>query len=325
MVKIRQLGDTLSNKIAAGEAAERFSSVVKELVENSVDAGATRIEAFIEGGELQKIKVADNGEGMAREDVRFCFSRHATSKTKDNHGLFNIMALGFRGEAIPLVVSVSHFNSRTSIGEEGTHVQHEFGKYKDEGICGLPRGTQMTITKLFQNVPARLKYLKSVNSELASIHRYVECIALVYPTIAITLYHNDEMTFQTNGRGNLLEVIASMFGVSTAKNMLPISLENDEFEMSGYISKIDTSRASKTNIIILANHCYVKNVTGIDAINSAYRVYLTDNRYPIAVINTEVDPYLVDVNIHPSKLEVCFSREYELKDLIYNGVLDALQ
>ena len=325
MAKIRQLDDVLSNKIAAGEVVERPSSVVKELVENSVDAGATRIEVFIEDGGLQKIKVVDNGEGMAKEDAKLCFSRHATSKIKDDHDLFNIMTLGFRGEAIPSIASVSHFDLRTSTGEEGTYVQYEFGKYKDEGICDLPRGTQMTVTKLFQNVPARLKYLKSVNSEFASIHQYVERIALAYPTIAITLYHNDKMNFQTNGKGNLLEVIASMFGVSTAKNMLPISLENDEFEMSGYISKIDTSRASKTNIITLVNHRYVKNAMSIDAINSAYRAYLADNRYPIAVINIEVDPYLVDVNVHPSKLEVRFSKEYELRDLIYNGVLDALQ
>ena len=325
MAKIRQLDDVLSNKIAAGEVVERPSSVVKELVENSVDAGATRIEVFIEDGGLQKIKVVDNGEGMAKEDAKLCFSRHATSKIKDDHDLFNIMTLGFRGEAIPSIASVSHFDLRTSTGEEGTYVQYEFGKYKDEGICDLPRGTQMTVTKLFQNVPARLKYLKSVNSEFASIHQYVERIALAYPTIAITLYHNDKMIFQTNGKGNLLEVIASMFGVSTAKNMLPISLENDEFEMSGYISKIDTSRASKTNIITLVNHRYVKNAMSIDAINSAYRAYLADNRYPIAVINIEVDPYLVDVNVHPSKLEVRFSKEYELRDLIYNGVLDALQ
>ena len=159
MAKIRQLDDVLSNKIAAGEVVERPSSVVKELVENSVDAGATRIEVFIEDGGLQKIKVVDNGEGMAREDARLCFSRHATSKIKDDHDLFNIMTLGFRGEAIPSIASVSHFDLRTSTGEEGTYVQYEFGKYKNEGICDLPRGTQMTVTKLFQNVPARLKYL----------------------------------------------------------------------------------------------------------------------------------------------------------------------
>ena len=324
MAKIRQLDDVLSNKIAAGEVVERPSSVVKELVENSIDASATRIDVLIEDGGLQKIKVVDNGEGMLLEDAKLCFSRHATSKIKDDHDLFNIMTLGFRGEAIPSIASVSHYDLRTSTGDEGVYIEYEFGKYKKEGKCDLARGTQTTVTKLFQNVPARLKYLKSVNSEFASIQQYVERIALAHPTIAISLYHNDKMIFQSNGKGNLLEVIAGMYGIATAKNMLPVEMENDEFKITGYVSKIDTSRASKANIITLVNHRYVRNAMSIDAINSAYRKYLADNRYPIAVVNIEVDPYLVDVNVHPSKLEVRFSKEYDLRDLIYNGVAEAL-
>ena len=325
MAKIKQLDDVLANKIAAGEVVERPSSVIKELVENSIDAHASRIQVFIEEGGLSLMKVIDNGEGMERIDAKMCFSRHATSKIKDDYDLFNIMTLGFRGEAIPSIASVSHFDLRTSTGEEGCFVEYEFGKYKNEGICDLPKGTQITVTKLFQNVPARLKYLKSVNSEFASIHQYIERIALAYPHIAISLYHNQKMIFQTNGKGNLLEVIASMYGIATAKNMIPIQIENDEFQINGYISKIDTSRASKANIITLVNHRYVKNAMSIDAINSAYRAYLADNRYPISVINIEVDPYLVDVNVHPSKLEVRFSKEYELKELILKGVEETLQ
>ena len=325
MAKIRQLDEVLSNKIAAGEVVERPASVIKELVENSIDANASRVDVFIEEGGLSLMKVVDNGDGMEKEDALLCFSRHATSKIKDDHDLFNIMTLGFRGEAIPSIASVSHFDLRTSQGEQGVYVQYEFGKLQDEGVCDLPKGTQITITKLFQNVPARLKYLKSVNSEFAAIHQYVERIALAYPHIAFGLYHNDKYIFKTNGKGNLLEVIASMYGIATAKNMIPIQIENEEFEVSGYISKIDTSRASKTNIITLVNHRYVKNVMSIDAVNSAYRMYLADNRFPIAVINIEVDPYLVDVNVHPSKLEVRFSKEFELKDLIFNGVREALE
>ncbi|MEG0366005.1 MAG: DNA mismatch repair endonuclease MutL, partial [Coprobacillus sp.] len=262
--------------------------------------------------------------GMSLEDAKLCFSRHATSKIKDDHDLFNIMTLGFRGEAIPSIASISHFELKTSTGDEGSFVNYEFGKYKKEGLCDLTRGTQITVTKLFQNVPARLKYLKSVNSEFAAIQQYVERIALAYPDIAISLYHNDKVIFQTNGKGNLLEVIAAMYGIATAKNMIPVEFENDEFKITGYISKIDTSRASKANIITLVNHRYVKNTMSIDTINNAYRMYLADNRYPIAVINIDVDPYLVDVNVHPSKLEVRFSKEYDLKDLIYNGVGEAL-
>ncbi len=325
MAKIRQLDDVLSNKIAAGEVVERPSSVVKELVENSIDAHSSRIDIFIEDGGLQKIKVVDNGEGMERIDAKMCFSRHATSKIKDDHDLFNIMTLGFRGEAIPSIASVSHFDLRTSTGQEGSFVKYEFGKYMSEGTCDLPQGTQITVTKLFQNVPARLKYLKSVNTEFAAIHQYIERIALAYPQIAIRLYHNNKTIFQTNGKGQLLEVIASMYGIATAKNMLPLSISNDDFEINGYISKIDTSRASKANIITLVNHRYVKNVMSIDAINNAYRSYLADNRYPIAIINIDIDPYLVDVNVHPSKLEVRFSKEHELRDLIWSGVQDTLK
>ncbi len=325
MAKIRQLDDILSNKIAAGEVVERPSSVVKELVENSIDASASRIDVFIDEGGLSKIQVVDNGEGMSLEDAKLCFSRHATSKIKDDHDLFNIMTLGFRGEAIPSIASVSHFELKTSTSEAGSFVEYEFGKYKKEGIIDLPRGTQITVKKLFQNVPARLKYLKSVNSEFAAIQQYIERIALAFPNIAISLYHNDKAIFQTNGKGQLLEVIAGMYGIATAKNMLEVNNENEEFKISGYVSKIDTSRSSKANIITLVNHRYVKNIMSIDAINSAYRMYLADNRYPIAIINIDVDPYLVDVNVHPSKLEVRFSKEYELRDLILNTVSHTLE
>ena len=325
MAKIRQLDDVLSNKIAAGEVVERPASVIKELVENSIDAHSTRVDVYVEEGGLKLMKVVDNGEGMESIDAKMCFSRHATSKIKDDHDLFNIMTLGFRGEAIPSIASVSHFDLRTSTGEEGFLVEYEFGKYKKEGVCDLPKGTQITITKLFQNVPARLKYLKSVNTEFAAIHQYIEKMALAYPKVAMSLWNNDKLIFQTNGKGNLLEVIASIYGLPTAKNMIPLSLENDEFKISGYISKIDTSRASKSNIITLVNHRYVKNAMSIEAINNAYRQYLADNRYPIAVVNIEVDPYLVDVNVHPSKLEVRFSKEYDLRDLIFDGVQRALQ
>ena len=325
MAKIRQLDDVLSNKIAAGEVVERPASVVKELVENSIDALSSKIDIFIRDGGLEMIKVVDNGEGMSLEDAKMCFMRHATSKIKNDHDLFNIMTLGFRGEAIPSIASVSHFDLRTSMGDAGVYVDYEFGKFQENGVCDLKRGTQMTITKLFQNVPARLKYLKSVNTEFAAIHQYVERIALAYPKIAFALYHNDKNIFQTNGKGNLLEVISSMYGIAIAKNMIPLSLENDEFQISGYISKIDTSRASKNNIITLVNHRYVKNAMSIDAINNAYRAYLAHNRFPIAVVNIEVDPYLVDVNVHPSKLEVRFSKEYELRDLIFEGVDNALK
>ena len=197
-------------------------------------------------------------------------------------------------------------------------------KYKGERKTDLKRGTHIKVEKLFQNVPARLKYLKSVNTEFSAIYQYIERLSLAYPQIAFSLYHNDKLIFRTNGKGQLLEVISSMYGINVARNMIKIEFENEEFSISGYISKIDTSRASKNHIITLVNHRYVKNSMSIDAINSVYRKYLADNRFPIAVINIEVDPYLVDVNVHPSKLEVRFSKEIELRELIMNGVTQAL-
>ncbi len=325
MAKIKQLDEILSNKIAAGEVVERPASVVKELVENSIDASANRIDVFIKEGGIELIEVVDNGIGMDYEDAHMCFSRHATSKIKDDQDLFCISTLGFRGEAIPSIASVSLFTLKTSDGKSSVEIEYEFGKYKGDKKTDLKKGTDIKVERLFQNVPARLKYLKSVNTEFSAIHQYIERLSLAYPAIAFSLYHNDKLIFSTNGKGQLLEVISKMYGILTAKNMIPVSFENEEFAVNGYVSKIDTSRSSKANIITLVNHRYVRNAMSIDAVNSVYRKYLADNRFPIAVINIEVDPYLVDVNVHPSKLEVKFSKEYELRDLIIEGVSQALE
>ncbi len=322
---IRQLDEVLSNKIAAGEVIERPANVVKELVENSIDADANKIDVYIKEGGIELIEVVDNGKGMDYEDAHLCFSRHATSKIKDDHDLFCISTLGFRGEAIPSIASISHFTLKTSNGEESVQIEYEFGKYKTDHKTDLKKGTDIKVEKLFQNVPARLKYLKSVNTEFSAIYQYIERLALAYPEISFSLYHNEKMIFSTNGKGQLLEVISRIYGITTAKNMISVSFGNDEFQIDGYISKIDTSRSSKSHIITLVNHRYVRNIMSIDALNSVYRNYLADNRFPIAVINIEVDPYLVDVNVHPSKLEVRFSKEYELRDLIMDGVSQALE
>lgn len=324
MSKIRQLDDILSNKIAAGEVVERPCSVVKELVENSIDASGSKIDVMIEEGGASLIQVSDNGEGMDHEDAVLCFSTHATSKIKNDKDLFNITTLGFRGEAIPSIASISHFELETNNGEQSTKVIYEFGKHIETSNCSMQRGTKITVTKFFQNVPARLKYLKSANTESNQIQQYIERIALAHPEISFHLYIDHKLTFATNGHNNLLEVISSIYGIQVARNMIEIHNETEEFEIDGYISKIDTNRASKSNIMTLVNHRYVKNMMSIDAVNEAYRQYLFDNRYPIAVININVDPYLVDVNVHPSKMEVRFSKEYELKELIYNTVVETL-
>lgn len=324
-MKIVQLDEILANKIAAGEVIERPANVVKELAENSIDAMATKIDIVIEDGGMALIEIIDNGSGMDSQDARLCFSRHATSKIHNDQDLFCIQTLGFRGEAIPSIASISNFVLKTSDGLVGSTVIYEFGKLIDQQQSDLKRGTHITVTKLFQNVPARLKYVKSVNAEFAHIQNYVERLALSHPEIAFTLMHNHKLTFKTNGNGNLLEVIHQIYGLSVVKNMLPVAFENNEFKINGYIGKIEVNRANKNHIVTLVNHRVVKNQIAMDAVNMVYRKYLADNRYPIAVIDIGIDPYLVDVNVHPSKMEVKFSKESELKELIINGISQALE
>lgn len=324
-MKIKQLDEILANKIAAGEVIERPANVVKELVENSIDASSSKIDIIIEEGGMNLIEIVDDGLGMDQEDAKLCFSRHATSKITNDQDLFCIQTLGFRGEAIPSIASISHFELKTSDGQSGSTVVYEFGKFIEQKQSDLKRGTKITVTKLFQNVPARLKYVKSVNAEFAHIQNYVERLSLSHPDIAFTLMHNGKVTYKTNGNGQLLEVIHQIYGLSVVKNMLNLKVENDEFEVEGYIGKIEINRASKNHIVTLVNHRIVKNQIAIDAINQAYRKYLANNRYPIAIINIEIDPYLVDVNVHPSKLEVKFSKESELKQLIFDGVSKTLE
>ena len=324
MQKIKQLDDILANKIAAGEVIERPANVVKELVENSIDANSNKIDVIIEEGGLNLIQVIDNGEGMVKEDALLCFSRHATSKIKDDQDLFCIQTLGFRGEAIPSIASISNFELKTSTGEKGTTVIYQYGKFIscDESDC--KKGTDIKVKKLFQNVPARLKYIRSINAEFANIQTYLERLSLSHPDISFTLINNGKIVYKTNGNGNLLEVISNIYGLNVAKNMIPVNFEDDEFIISGFISKIDINRASKNHIVTMVNSRVVKNKITTDSINNAYRRYLIDKRFPIAIVNIEIDPFLVDVNVHPSKLEVRFSKEYKLKDLVYQGISDAL-
>lgn len=324
MQKIRQLDDILANKIAAGEVIERPANVVKELVENSIDANSSKIDVIIEEGGLKLIQVIDNGDGMDKEDALLCFSRHATSKIKDDQDLFCIQTLGFRGEAIPSIASISHFELKTSTGQIGTSVVYEYGKYIENKESDSKKGTNIKVEKLFQNVPARLKYVRSTNAEFANIQTYLERLSLSHPDIAFLLVHNGRTIYKTNGNGNLLEVISNIYGLNVAKAMIPIDFGDDEFHITGFISKIDVNRASRNHMITMVNSRVVRNKVSIDSIKNAYSRYLAEKRYPITILNIEIDPYLVDVNVHPSKLEVRFSKEMKLKELIYQGISEAL-
>lgn len=325
MARIKQLDQVLINKIAAGEVIERPANVVKELVENSIDAKSTRIDITIKDGGLEMIQVKDDGIGMDQEDALLCFSTHATSKIKEYQDLFNISTLGFRGEAIPSIASISDFTLETSDGVEHTKVNYHYGKKSEVVQIDRSRGTTITVANLFNNVPARLKFVKSVNAEFSHILQYIERLSLTKPEISFSLIHNDKQVFLSNGNGNLLEIIANMYGVNVARNMIEVNFGDEEFSVNGYVSSLDVNRANKNNIITLVNNRVVKNKISINAIDQVYRQYLFEKRYPIAILNIEVDPYLVDVNVHPAKLEVKFSKEDKLREIILEGVGDALK
>ncbi|WP_139488872.1 DNA mismatch repair endonuclease MutL [Brevibacillus dissolubilis] len=327
MGKIQILDDHLSNMIAAGEVVERPASVVKELVENAVDAGATKVEIHIEEGGLNSIRIVDNGYGMDREDCVNAFERHATSKIRMARDLFHIRTLGFRGEALPSIASVSRMElkSSESSGEVGTRVLIEGGKIKSVEDLATVQGTEITVSDLFFNTPARLKYMKSISTEVGHVSDYVNRLALTYPQIAFTLTHNSKNLLQTSGDGKLLHVIAAIYGVQVAKLLIPFEGETLDFKWSGFLSKTEVTRANRTYISTLINGRYVRHYALTNAVMRGYHTFLPVGRFPIVALHVEMDPILVDVNVHPAKLEVRFSKEQELCQAIEESVKTALR
>ena len=324
MSRIHLMDEILSNKIAAGEVVEKCVSVVKELVENSIDAKATNIKIeLIESG-TQEIKVVDNGIGMDKEDALLAFQRHATSKLKDEDDLYRIDTLGFRGEALPSIASVSMITIKTCSENLGTLVNIEGGKITEVGTCEARKGTTIEVKKLFYNTPARLKHLGSLNNELTNIIDYVNKIALSYPDIKFTLTNNGKIILNTPGDNNLLKVINAIYGTDVARNMLPLEASNDDYEISGYISKPIISRATRTHLITIVNGRVVRNNELNKTIIEAYHTYIMENRFPIVVLNITVDSSLIDVNIHPTKMDIKFSKMDGLKETIKNAVHNTL-
>ena len=318
MSKIRVMDDTLANKIAAGEVVERVVSIVKELVENAIDAEADDIIIELKESGLREIRIIDNGIGMDNEDVKTAFLRHATSKIYDDDDLFNINTLGFRGEALPSIASVSDVEVRTCYkdNEVGTFLHIKGGKILAEESCATKKGTSFKITNLFYNTPARLKHLSSSYAELANVIDYVNKIALSYTSIRFKLINDDKEILSTNGSGNLLKVINSIYGVNIAKKMIKIDGSNNDYEIMGYISLPEVTRSSKNHMTTIVNGRVVRNTILYKSINEAYTNYKEDSRYPVCVIIIETDPSLLDVNIHPSKLDIRFSNFDELNKLI---------
>ena len=320
MSKIQIMDMNLANKIAAGEVVEKTMNVVKELVENSIDAGATTIKIELIDSGVKEIKVIDDGCGMDENDATLAFSRHATSKLKTLDDLFNINSLGFRGEALPSIASVSNIVLKTSNEKTGTMVVVNGGNIESVKSCDLKKGTTIIVKDLFYNTPVRLKYLKSLYTELANISDYVNKMALSYPNIKFVLVNNEKELLNTNGSGDLLKTIFDIYGVVVANKMMYIENMNNDYKISGYISYPELTKSNRGSITLLVNNRVVKNYEIVKAILEAYHTFIPKDRFPYIVLNIEVDPFLVDVNVHPTKMEVKFSKEDSLTSLIMETI-----
>lgn len=325
MSSIKVMNEILANKINAGEVVEKCVSIVKELVENSIDAGSDDIKIYLKESGLKEIKVIDNGIGMDKEDAILAFQRHATSKLLKEDDLFNINTLGFRGEALPSIAVISEVVLKTTKDNVSTLIHIKGGKLLENTSCEARSGTTITVSNIFYNTPARLKYLKSPYSELANIVDYINKIALSYPNIKFKLVNDDKELLNTDGSSNLLKVIKEIFGLDVAKRMIYIKAENEDYEIDGYISLPEVTRRTKNNMITLVNGRVIKNYELNNTINDAYHTFKEDSRYPIVVLNIKADPVLLDVNIHPTKLDVKFSNFENLTELITQSITSALK
>ncbi len=324
MGKINVMSETLANKIAAGEVVERIANVVKELVENSIDAGSKNIKVELVLSGTKSIKVIDDGCGMSKDDAILCFSRHATSKIKTENDLFFISTLGFRGEALAAISSVSKCTLDTYDGNESTLVIVNSGVVKETKVGSMRKGTIIEVNDLFYNTPARLKFLKSLQTELSNTVGLIEKVALSHPDISFCIINDGKEVLKTSGSGDLYKTIHEIFGINTTKNMIKIEAENYDYSISGYVSNLNLSKSNKNGMIILVNGRVVSNVNVNRTIKDAYHTVLADNKFPIVVINIETDPTLVDVNIHPTKQDIKFSKLESLEDLLFNTIRSAL-
>jgi len=324
MGKIKVMSESLSNKIAAGEVVEKVSSVVKELVENSIDAGSNIIEVSLVDAGIKEIKVIDNGKGMDKEDALLCFSPHATSKIRNENDLFFINTLGFRGEALPSIASVSDVFLDTSDGSDSTLVHIKGGKLESNEVGTVSKGTKIIVRDLFFNTPARLKFLKSYYTELNGVVSLIEKLSLSHPNISFKLSSDNKELIKTSGSNDLLKTIYEIYGYNVSKNMVYIEGHNDDYDINGYVSNINITKSTKKDMITLVNGRIVNNSYVNRIIKDAYHTYLAVDKYPIVVINILVDPTIVDVNIHPTKQDIKFGKMETLEELLFSLIRDKL-
>ncbi|GGA96138.1 DNA mismatch repair endonuclease MutL [Macrococcus hajekii] len=325
MGQIQELDIQLANKIAAGEVVERPASVVKELVENAIDAGADTITVKVREAGLQSIAVSDNGSGIQEEDIPLAFGRHATSKIHTNHDLFHIRTLGFRGEALASITSVSRVTLKTCADNTVGHmVKVENSEIIEESLTRAKKGTEIIVEDLFYNTPARLKYVKSLHTELGKITDIMNRFAMSHSHIRFTLQSEDKTVLQTSGNGKLNEVMAQVYGLTIARDLVAISGETGDYKVTGRVARPEHTRANRHYMSLFINGRYIKNFMLTKAIIAGYHTLLPIGRYPVVAIDITMDPGLVDVNVHPTKQEVRLSKEPELMTLITNLIKEAL-
>ena len=323
---IKELDQSTINQIAAGEVVERPSSIVKELMENSIDAGATMISVEIEDGGTKSIRITDNGKGIDKEDIRIAFLRHTTSKIKTALDLLNVSSLGFRGEALSSIAAVCQVEllTRTKDSIVGCRYRIEGGKEVALEEIGIPVGTTFIVNNIFFNTPARRKFLRTAQTESGYVADIVEKIALSHPEIAINFKSNGKVRIHTSGNGNLKDVIYSIYGKEITQNLLEVKEENDFMKISGYIGKAIISKGNRTIENYFINGRYIKSNIISKAIEDGYKFILMQHKYPFTVINFEINPEFLDVNVHPSKMELRFRKSESIYPIISETINDCL-
>lgn len=326
MSRIAVLDELTANQIAAGEVVERPASVVKELVENSLDAGADVITVDVREEGTGQITVVDNGCGMDEEDARLAFLRYATSKIRHAGDLGRITTMGFRGEALPSIAAVSKVKLKTKTPKDnaGTYVEIQGGKFIACRKAGAAIGTSITVEDLFFNTPARLKHLKKWTTESGLIGDFIYRLAISRPAVKIRFIHNGREVFSSPGSGRLVDVLAAIYGVNQAKEMLLVKYENSWLSIEGYVSRPSVNRSSRRQIMVVINNRYIRNPMIVVALQEAYQTMLPGDRYPVAAIHLNIDPSLIDVNIHPAKMEIRLSHEKEIFSAVRQSVRETL-
>lgn len=324
---VHVLDDNTINKIAAGEVVERPASVIKELVENAIDAKADRIEVEIMAGGTSFMRVSDNGIGMSRDDAEKAILRHATSKIVQVDDLQAIATLGFRGEALPSIASVSRFNlqTRQAGAELGTEIKITGGKTTEIGVAGCNLGTTIRVEDLFFNTPARKKFLKTNNTESGRINEFIIKLAISHPEIAFKLINNNKSSLATPGRGDLKETLQSLYGASVGQSLLPLEFEDEDIKLWGFVSKPSAIRSSRSWQTFIVNGRIIASRAIAKAIDNAYHALIPKSGYPLIALNIEVPQHTIDVNVHPQKTEMKFEDESRIFKAVYKAVLDAVR